>query len=77
MAEKGVIDESECNALKEVMIMADVSPYAQQCCLLEKEHLVEKLRKCDLCSESYEEFHQCYRDVAKESGRRARSCITA
>lgn len=56
-------------------MMDDASRKARQCCSLEKTHLVEALRKCDLCSTSYEAFHQCYRDAAKESGQRARACI--
>jgi hypothetical protein len=38
---------------------------------------VVELKKCDLCTTSYEEFHQCYRDAAKESGQRARACMVA
>lgn len=54
--------------------MAEQNP--RQCCSLEKTRLMEELRKCD-CSTSYEEFHECYRDAAKESGQRARSCTVA
>lgn len=43
---------------------------------MEKEHLMEELRKCDMSSSNYDEFHQCYRDAARESGLRARSCVT-
>lgn len=50
---------------------------AHKCCSLEKTHLVEELKKCDFCSISYEEFHECYRDAARESGQRAQSCIVA
>jgi hypothetical protein len=60
--------------LKEVMNMAEQK--SRQCCSLEKTRLMEELRKCD-CSGSYEEFHQCYRDAARESGDRARSCMFA
>ena len=42
---------------------------------MEKNNLVQELRKCDFCSSSYEEFHNCYRDAARESGQRARTCI--
>jgi len=49
---------------------------SRQCCSLEKTRLMEELRKCD-CSGSYEEFHQCYRDAARDSGDRARSCMFA
>ncbi len=48
---------------------------SRQCCSLEKQRLVEELRVCDFCATSYEEFHRCYRDAARESGQRARSCI--
>ncbi|MGB5987329.1 MAG: hypothetical protein WBG37_18635 [Desulfobacterales bacterium] len=43
------------------------------CCSMEKSRLVEQLRKCDMCTDNYEEFHQCYRDAARESGQRART----
>jgi len=55
--------------------MATKSEYSQECCSMEKNRLVEQLRKCDFCADSYEAFHECYRDAARESGQRARACI--
>ena len=49
--------------------------HSRQCCSLEKQRLVEELSACYFCSTSYEEFHRCYRDAARESGQRARNCI--
>ncbi|MFO7713280.1 hypothetical protein [Desulfosarcina sp.] len=48
---------------------------SRQCCSLEKDRLVEELRRCDSCSTNYEEFHRCYRDAARQSGQRSRVCI--
>lgn len=45
------------------------------CCSMEKPHLMEELRKCDMCTTSYEEFHRCYRKAARDSGERAKSCM--
>lgn len=57
--------------------MASSSDNKRSCCSMEKARLVEELRKCDLCADSYETFHQCYRDVARQSGERSRSCLVA
>jgi|GEM_PF-440865 len=46
-----------------------------KCCSMEKKRLVEELRKCDMSSTSYDEFHRCSRDVARESGKRSRACM--
>ncbi len=46
-----------------------------RCCSLEKQRLVEEIKKCDFCSESYEDLHDCYRSAAQSSGKRARSCL--
>ncbi|MDA8141810.1 MAG: hypothetical protein M0036_24455 [Desulfobacteraceae bacterium] len=54
--------------------MVSSSKERRNCCTMEKKRLVEELRKCDFCASSYEEFHQCYRDAAKESGEWSRSC---
>ena len=48
---------------------------SRNCCSLEKHHLMEELRKCDFCTTSYDAFHQCYRDAARESGQRSRACM--
>lgn len=56
--------------------MDSVSINAQKCCVIEKKQLVKELKKCDLCSGNYAELHQCYRDAARQSGRRARDCVT-
>jgi hypothetical protein len=47
----------------------------RECCFNERKHLLKALRKCDFCTTSYEEFHQCYRDAARKSGHRARGCL--
>ena len=57
--------------------MTKPSPKSRQCCSLEKPRLVEALKKCDLCTTTYEAFHQRYRNAARESGQRARSCMVA
>ena len=49
---------------------------AARCCSLEKQRLVEEIKKCDFCSESYTDLHHCYRSAAQASGERARSCVT-
>ena len=48
---------------------------AARCCSMEKKRLVDEIRMCDFCSESYEEFNRCYRSAARASGERSRSCI--
>ncbi len=48
---------------------------AARCCALEKQHLAEEIKKCDFCSESYADLHQCYRNAARSSGERAKSCL--
>jgi hypothetical protein len=57
--------------------MADLTRQISQCCYLEKERLVKESTQRDFCTTSYEAFHQCYRDAARESGKWARSCMTA
>jgi hypothetical protein len=42
---------------------------------MEKQRLMKELEKCNFCSDNYEEFHNCYRTVARESGERSRACI--
>ncbi len=51
--------------------------HTNKCCSLEKQRLMEELRKCDLCSTSYAEFQRCYSETARESGRRARACMNS
>lgn len=63
--------------IKEVIAMTPSSEQSRSCCSMEKKRLVQELRKCDLCAESYDEFHQCYRDAARDSGQRSRSCIVS
>ena len=48
---------------------------AKNCCSMEKRRLMDALERCDYCSDNYEEFHNCYRKAARESGKRARACI--
>jgi hypothetical protein len=54
--------------------MANSSKSAK-CCSMEKERLMKELEKCNFCSDDYEEFHNCYREAARESGERSRACI--
>lgn len=46
-----------------------------KCCSMEKKRLVEELRKCDMSTMSYAEFHRCSRNAARESGKRSRACM--
>lgn len=48
---------------------------AKACCSLEKKKLVRALRTCDYYSTSKEEQQKCYREAAKDSGRRSKECI--
>lgn len=48
---------------------------ARECCIREKDRLVEELRECDYDTSSPEERHQCYRWAAKKSGKRAKECL--
>jgi hypothetical protein len=38
---------------------------------------MKDIEKCDFCSDSWEDHHRCLSEAAKESGRRARSCIVS
>jgi hypothetical protein len=60
---------------KEVARMASSSE-ASKCCSMEKKRLVAELEKCNFCTDNYEEFHNCYRQAARESGQRSRACLT-
>jgi hypothetical protein len=55
--------------------MANSSSKARSCCSMEKKHLMKELEKCNFCSDNYEEFHNCYRTAARESGQRSRACM--
>jgi len=55
--------------------MKSFSNKSAKCCSMEKKRLVEELRKCDMSSTSYDEFHRCSREVARESGKRSRACM--
>lgn len=55
--------------------MAKSSDESRSCCSMERKRLMQELRKCDFCTESYDEFHQCYTDAARDSGERSRACI--
>ena len=46
-----------------------------KCCSMEKKRLMEALEKCNFCTDNYDEFHNCYRAAARESGKRAKSCM--
>ena len=48
---------------------------AARCCSIEKQRLSKEIKKCDFCSETYEDLHHCYRNAARTSGQRARSCV--
>jgi len=48
---------------------------AAMCCALGKKRMTEALRSCDYCTTSLEERSECYKEVARDSGLRARSCI--
>ncbi len=48
---------------------------AANCCSMEKQRLMKDIEKCDFCSSSWEDHHRCLSAAAKESGRRAKSCI--
>jgi len=58
-----------------VWFMKSFSNKSAKCCSMEKKRLVEELRKCDMSSTSYDEFHRCSREVARESGKRSRACM--
>ena len=45
------------------------------CCSMERQRLVEELRKCDYCTTTFEEHNRCYTQAARRSGERARSCV--
>jgi hypothetical protein len=47
------------------------------CCFMEKGRLVDSLRQCEICATSYEEFHGCYRQAARDSATRVRACMDA
>ena len=56
--------------------MAHSTPkYDAQCIASEKRRLKSAIRSCDYCATSYEEHHRCYREAAKESGRRSKTCV--
>jgi len=47
-----------------------------RCCTLENQRLKEEIRQCDFCSDDWEGHHRCLKNVAKESGKRARACMS-
>jgi hypothetical protein len=51
------------------------SSKAAQCCSMEKLRLMKELERCNFCTDNYEEFHNCYRQAARESGERSRTCV--
>ena len=61
---------------KEVFRMANASR-AAKCCSMEKKKLMAELEKCNFCSDNYEDFHDCYREAARKSGRRSRACLVS
>ena len=54
--------------------MANSSKSAKYCSI-EKNKLMKELEKCNLCTDNYDDFHNCYRQAARESGERSRACI--
>jgi hypothetical protein len=54
----------------------DINQKARRCCSREKARLSEHLDACDTRSGGITARRRCYRIAAKESGRRARKCIT-
>ena len=46
-----------------------------KCCSMEKKKLIKEIEKCNFSTSNYEEFHDCYRQAARESGKRSRACI--
>lgn len=48
----------------------------QFCTEIEKEQMVDELRKCEYCSTSIEEHDDCRHEVAKEAGERLSGCVT-
>ena len=45
------------------------------CAVIEKERLVEEIRKCEYCAENYVDHHECRRQVSAEAGERLRDCV--
>lgn len=45
------------------------------CATIEKERLVEEIRKCEFCTDSYEAHHDCRRQVSQEAGERLQGCL--
>jgi hypothetical protein len=54
---------------------AIMKDYDAFCATIEKERLVEEIRQCEFCTDSYEEHHECRRQVSKEAGERLQGCI--
>jgi hypothetical protein len=48
---------------------------AKNCCSTERKRLIQDIQKCDFCSTSWEEHHQCLSSAAKESGQRSKKCM--
>ena len=51
------------------------SSKGSKCCSMEKKELMREIEKCNFCTDNYEEFHNCYRKAARESGKRSRACM--
>ena len=54
-----------------------VSIHAKSCCSIEKNRISEDISDCFYCSSSYESFHRCLKESARESGKRSRRCLIA
>jgi hypothetical protein len=48
---------------------------ARECCSAEKERLVETLKSCNIYSTGSIQRHNCYRQAAKETGRKGKGCL--
>ena len=50
---------------------------AKRCCSMEHERVSRKIGACEMETNNSDQRHDCYRQAAKESGRRARECMAA
>ena len=48
---------------------------AAMCCAMGKKRMMDALRSCDYCTTSMDERSACYKEVAKDSGLRTKTCI--
>ncbi len=48
---------------------------AAMCCAVGKMKMMDALRSCDFCTTSMDERSECYKEVAKDSGLRTKTCM--